>query len=289
MRNFWIVPGKITNWKHAFLSNGIWGFKDDVLNKVYWLALSPGDLICFYVTNPTKRVIGYGTVRTKFIQNIPLWPDELQAGVAKWPLRFEFDIDFILPENQWQEMGAQVSGSRAIYRDPIWLKSLDDIRPIIEALNPGVPFDKIAEEVAIPQVYVEEKETPSHDQVKKILMQIGRLQNYVVNPEYPMGNERLDVVWRRLPESVPTYAYEVHIGGDLYHALAKLKHAHDLWNSKIFLVAGDEIRGQVNTLLSGTFHEIQADLKFIGIAKAQSLYQTKTSIYEIERELGILP
>jgi hypothetical protein len=47
---------------------------------------------------------------------------------------------------------------------------------------------------------------------------------------------KLDVAWRRVEKGSPTYVFEVQIGGDLYHAIGKLKHAHDLWNSNIFLV-----------------------------------------------------
>jgi len=289
MRNFWIVPGPAQNWKHAFLSNGIWGLKDDVFSKVYWLALAPGDLIIFYLTSPIKRAVGYGIIRTKFIQTIPLWPDEVKAGRALWPLRFEFDIQFLLPEIQWRDLGVSISGEGVGFRKPVWLIAPEKITPIIQGLDPNFAIKAIAEPIQWPEVHDEDLGKPTHEDVKDIMMQIGRLQNYVVNPEYPMGDERLDVVWRRLPESVPTYVFEVQISGDLYHALAKLKHAHDIWNSKIFLVASDELRGQVNQLLSGTFHEIGATLKFIGIKKAQSLYQTKATIYKIERELGILP
>ena len=115
------------------------------------------------------------------------------------------------------------------------------------------------------------------------------MQAYVANPEFPMEAERLDVVWRRLPESVPTYVFEVQIGGDLYHALGKLKHAHDIWNSRIFLVASVDDLAKVNQLLSGTFHEIKSLVRFIEIEKIQSLHESKRNIYEIEKDLGLIP
>ena len=142
--------------------------------------------------------------------------------------------------------------------------------------------------VLVPSVKAEE-ESPTHNDIKNLLLEIGKLQGYVANPEFPMETERLDVVWRRLPESVPTYVFEVQIGGDLYHALGKLKHAHDIWNSRIFLVASANDLGSVNQLLSGTFHEIKSLLRFIEIEKVQSLYKSKQNIYQIERELGLIP
>lgn len=104
-----------------------------------------------------------------------------------------------------------------------------------------------------------------------------------------MGTERLDTVWRRLPESVPTYVFEVQVGGDLYHALGKLKHAYDIWNSRIFLVGSSGDMHLVNKLLSGTFHEIKPFLRFIETPKIQQLHQSKRNIFDIEKQLGLMP
>jgi hypothetical protein len=50
--------------------------------------------------------------------------------------------------------------------------------------------------------------------------------------------------------------FEVQIGGDIYHAMSKLKHAFDLWNSHVFLVATMGDKSKYQELLSGTFHEV---------------------------------
>jgi hypothetical protein len=54
-------------------------------------------------------------------------------------------------------------------------------------------------------------------------------------------------------------------------------------------VAAENDLAAINQLLAGTFHEIQPMLKFIEIEKIQSLHQAKRNIYDIERELGIIP
>ena len=125
--------------------------------------------------------------------------------------------------------------------------------------------------------------------LKNLILETGKLQSFIADVEYPMGTERLDVVWRRLPESVPTYVFEVQVGGDLYHALGKLKHAHDIWNSRIFLVSSSDSRVSVNQLLSGTFHEIQPFIIFIETEKILSLHHSKQNIYQLEKELGLIP
>ncbi|MCK4731207.1 MAG: EVE domain-containing protein [Methanophagales archaeon] len=289
MRQFWIVPGSEKNWKQALTSKGIWGLEQKTLDKVYWLALAPNDLTLFYVTGKVKGIVGYGIIRSKFYQDVPLWDAEIREGRVKWPLRFEFDVGFILPENRWTDERILLAGG-GHFRQPLILQERNSIRQIVRELNPNASIEELLDEtsVLVPSVKAE-SESPTHNDIKNLLLEIGKLQGYVANPEFPMETERLDVVWRRLPESGPTYGFEVQISCDLYHALGKLKHAHDIWNSRIFLVASANDLGSVNQLLSGTFHEIKTLLKFIEIERVQSLYQSKQNIYQIEKELGLIP
>ena len=288
MRNFWIVPGSERNWKQALTSKGIWGLEEKSLYKVCWLAIAPNDLILFYVTGKVKGIVGYGLVRNKFYQDIPLWDAEIREGHVKWPLRFEFDVEFLLPENRWEDEKIPVPG-RGQFRQPVIFKELEEIQPIIRALNPNVS-EGLLRQISIPVPTRETEEvSPTHDNIKNLLLEIGKLQSYVANLEFPMEAERLDVVWRRLPESVPTYVFEVQVGGDLYHALGKLKHAHDIWNSRIFIAASADDLSAVNQLLSGTFHEIKPILRFIEIEKIQNLHQSKQNIYLLEKDLGLIP
>lgn len=276
------------NWKQALTSKGIWGLEDKSLDKSYWLAVAPYDVILFYVTGIVKGVVGYGVIRSKFYQDVPLWPAEIEEGRVKWPLRFEFDVEFVLPEPEWQgkRVGIQRGGA---FRQPLILKGWEEVKEIILALNPNASLNSLqpfTQLIAEPEIEVL---SPAHEDIKEMLVQIGKLQGFVANKEFSMGRERLDAVWRRLPESVPTYVFEVQVGGDLYHALGKLKHAYDIWNSRIFLVASATDRSKVNHLLSGTFHEIQSFLKFIDVEKLHLLYKSKKSTLEIEQELGLFP
>jgi hypothetical protein len=120
-----------------------------------------------------------------------------------------------------------------------------------------------------------------------MIKEIGLLQRFIAETEYPMENEKLDVVWRRVEKSVPTYVFEVQIGGDIYHALGKLKHAWDIWNSNLFLIIEKERIQEVEKLLSGTFHEIRDKIRIINIEDAKELYQSKNKVKELEKKLGI--
>lgn len=126
-----------------------------------------------------------------------------------------------------------------------------------------------------------------NNKIRDILVEIGRLQNFVADSEYLFDIGRLDAVWRKVKLSVPTYVFEAQVGGDLYHALAKLKHAFDIWNSHIFIVASQTDIGKVDNLLVGTFHEIEPRLGFIELGKVEELYKRKRDYLALEEELGI--
>ena len=67
-----------------------------------------------------------------------------------------------------------------------------------------------------------------------------------------------------------------------------MKHAFDLWNIHIFIVASNADEVKVKHLLSGSFHEIIEHLKFIDVEKVKELHRRKKYLIELEKELGIL-
>jgi hypothetical protein len=69
--------------------------------------------------------------------------------------------------------------------------------------------------------------------------------------------------------------------------LSKLKHAYDLWNSRIFIVADKFEEERVKNLLSGSFHEISNSLKFIDFDTLNELYELKIKLKNLEQKLGL--
>jgi hypothetical protein len=62
---------------------------------------------------------------------------------------------------------------------------------------------------------------------------------------------------KRVKAGNPTQVFEIHHKGVLDSALAKLKHAYDLWSAKLFLVVTEhKDKERARVLLSGSFHEI---------------------------------
>ncbi len=84
MSNYWLVVGSPHNWRTAFEQKNIWGLKQT--QRYLWESLNEKDTLFFYVTSPVSGIIGYGTVRTKFPQDQPLWPQEIEENKVIWPL-----------------------------------------------------------------------------------------------------------------------------------------------------------------------------------------------------------
>ena len=271
MPKWWIAAGPPDHWKTAFEMGRIWGVTDKKFSR--WEKISANDYILFYATKPVSGVIGYGVIRTKFKQNKPLWPREVEERRVIWRYRFEFDVEYCLPPDKWEKHKVSSGYIAAAARGGFQQIKEEEARKIIGELVPSVEV---------------EKQPSLHDQIKAMLIKLGRLQGFISEGEYPMDIGKLDVVWRRVERGDPTYAFEVQIGGNLYHAISKLKHAHDLWNSNIFLITIKDDIGKAQQLLSGTFHEIRDKIRVIETEKIKILYQKKKEYKDFESQLGLL-
>jgi len=221
MTRWWLAVGPKENWDTSFSLGNIWGLKDSGRPSVMWSSLTAEDRLLFYVTK-IGDVVGFGTIRRKFRQDRPLWPDEVQTNAVRWPLRFEFDIDYLLPSDKWEEskissqdLSLLARGGFQIVAEPMAIEvvrgfGITDVGP--RSTRTGLT---------------------THDELVEALVEAGRIQRYVAEKEYKIDGERLDAVWKRVERSVPTFAFEVQVSGDLYHAIGKLKHAYDIWNSRI--------------------------------------------------------
>lgn len=289
--NYWLVVGSPGNWKTAFEQRNIWGLKPT--QRYLWESLSEKDILFFYVTSPVSGIIGHGAVRIKFRQDQPLWPQEIKEKKVIWPLRFEFSVERCLPLDRWQT--SQITSRELFPRGGFQALSHDVARQLISKLA-SLPKEyrvetqkpvSVAETPTVYESLLVQQALPSHDEIKQKLMEVGKLQGYLTDEEYVFDIGKLDVVWRRVERSVPTYVFEVQLGGDPYHALAKLKHAFDLWNSHIFIVAPQAHYHKVDNLLSGTFHEIGSKARFIELKKLDELHRRKKAYLDLEKELGI--
>lgn len=289
MQQFWLVVGSQKNWEISFENKNIWGLKDFRELRSLWNMLREGDGLLFYVSKPVHGIIGCGHVVSKFKQTNPLWPEEIKKNTVIWPLRFEFDVEYCFPVSLWKQERYSTQDLQLVTRMVFQCYPVEEVNNARIALGLSAIKEADVSAYGLSQPFRDAPIKVSHDELKKYLLQIGQIQGYVADEEYRLESTYLDVVWRRVERSVPTFAFEVQIGGDIYHALSKLKHAFDIWNSHIFLVATLKDRAKYEELISGTFHEIKEKVKFIEAGAVKKLLEKKISYKEMERSLGMFP
>lgn len=287
MQQFWLVVGTERNWNVAFETRNIWGLKDFRELQALWNMLREGDGLLFYVSKPVHGIVGLGHVVSKFRQTNPLWPEEIRRNQVIWPLRFEFDIDYCLPPYLWPTHKYTSHDLQLITRMVFQCYPIAEVNTARIGLGLTPLAETVSTSLSLPAVSVEANAV-SHNEAITALTEIGSIQGYISDKEYTLESTRLDVVWRRVERSVPTYVFEVQVEGDIYHAMAKLKHAFDLWNSHIFLVAGGQERAKYQELLAGTFHEVADKMEFIEIGLVKELLSKKRDYKNMEQALGIL-
>lgn len=286
MQQYWLIVGSEKNWHVAFASNNLWGLKDFRELRSLWSMMREGDGLLFYVSKPVHGIVGVGNVVAKFKQTNPLWPEEIKRNEVIWPLRFEFNIEYCLPPSLWKTKRFTTHDLQMISRMVFQCFPIEEVnaarvtlglKPITESILPvSADIYSTGESFEI-----------NHDELKSDIAEIGRLQSYIADEEYPMESTYLDVVWRRVERSVPTFVFEVQVSGDIYSAMVKLKHAFDLWNSHIFLVAGIKDKSKYQEFISGTFHEVEDHMKFIDVTAVKKLLDKKRDYKKMERILGI--
>lgn len=119
-----------------------------------------------------------------------------------------------------------------------------------------------------------------HEQVETQLEEIGKIFGKYAKKEHHEAPYIYDVIWKEA-EWLPrvTHAFEIQDKGNLIEALAKLKHAHDSWGSKLFLiVTGEKDRRKLDQLLEphfmGTFHEIAGITTILSPEEVDELYKS---------------
>jgi predicted RNA-binding protein len=283
----WLSTGTEENWETA-ISGNIWGVVEGL--KHYWDRINKGDLLFFYAKAPVKGIVGVAIIENKFKQDKPLWAKELKENKVIWPYRYDFKVEFVLPRSEWETKKVSVNDLKVGIQaglNPI--KDTESIKQILQRINQSwnTNLTLLLEE---PTVKLSEKPVASiHDEIKEKLVQLGRIENYITEKEYiiPDLGERLDVVWRRVAASVPTYVFEVQIGGSLHQALSKLKHAYDIWNSNIFIISGEKDMQKIGQLTSGTFHEIHNQIKVISVEKFNKVYELQVEDNRLKKEIGL--
>jgi hypothetical protein len=120
-----------------------------------------------------------------------------------------------------------------------------------------------------------------HKNIVDMIKEIGEaLGFYVKTEEYtPDKVHRLDITWRDHPTHSPLKVWEVEKSGNVVLALARLKHAFDIWHPELYLVVSDaktkeKAESIVRPQIKGAFAEIEKFLTVIGTDEITNLYNS---------------
>jgi predicted RNA-binding protein with PUA-like domain len=283
----WISTGTAENWETA-IPGSIWGVVEGLKNR--WEKLQKGDLLLFYATSPISGIIGIAKIENKFKQDKPLWAEELKKNQVIWPYRYDFKVEFVLPRMDWESRKVSTAGLKvSIMAGLNPVKDKETTKLLLQKMDQiwNTELTKLVEE--IPTKILKREEVNLHDQIKEMILELGKIERYIPEKEYvfPDTGERLDVVWKRVAASVPTYVFEVQIGGNLHQALSKLKHAYDLWNSNIFMISEEKDIHKINQLLGGAFHEIRERVRVLTVEKIKEVHETQIKDNKLKKEIGL--
>jgi len=85
---YYILVGDEKTWEVSFTEN-LFGFSEQ--SKGSWNTTNVNDYVAFYCTIPIKKIIGFGQITEKFIEDKIFFPDEkfFKRAVYKYRIKFE--------------------------------------------------------------------------------------------------------------------------------------------------------------------------------------------------------
>jgi predicted RNA-binding protein len=302
--NFWIVTTTEGSWEIT-KTRSVHAFNREVdRNKV-----NVGDkIVCYLVRSDPPVFVGIDEITKPWEEaKEPFWPEEREEGKVMWPWRFwctplkrgaadarslSKRLSFVENKDAWSAyfIGSLANFGRPILESDYQLISEELDNPPIAyqvkpAIKPKVPtVAKILPRREIPQL---RGPVPSHNELRDMIRDIGVMKKLVAETEYPINDLRLDVIWRTEVQKIPSRVWEVHLAGNFYEALAKLKHAWDYWRAEPILVTTEKSEDEARSRLGGIFHEIKPHIRIIHWQDVVRLYKLTLETTWIEHELGL--
>ncbi len=301
----WLVIGVPKNWETAFSQPvPIWGLKPRYQTE--FQAMNIGDFLWFYATSPVSGVIGVGIVKDKYVDPINLvWEEELKKKTVIWPLRFRIHVLKVLPKLNWKNSCIKINDFNLFWQTGFQLLSENHVLEIIkrgEKIFGSITQEKIFTGATITQpLFVREKKgsynianeylETSHRQIQEYLAEIGKLQFYYSELEYPIElpteKKNIDVVWKREIDGVPTFAFEVELSGMVEKAIERLKFAFRKWNSRPRIIIHEDLVGKVHNILSVSDKDFSQQFKIYNPKQIVELLSKKRELKTIEQNLEL--
>jgi len=278
----------------SLFSEGLWGFPDDRAgsNRKKWMELERGDEILLYAEyKGVKGIWLLCTILEKRESREPVKYWILNPTGYPWQIR----IKPVLPIDKFQK--EKLDTIEPVLKDELAALGIKIFRQVFDRWSillikedKAEYYNAIASAIHTLQTRNEKiyMKKPDHDLIKKLIYQIGDIQNRFPVMEYAIENRRIDVVWRRTPKSMPSVVFEVQIGGNLFEALSKLKHAFDLWNSVPVLVTTKDQFEDASRWIEGSFHELKHVFRILSWEDIKEFHEVKQKAKDFEKRLEIV-
>ena len=302
----WLIIGITKNWEKA-LSQPVplWGLKTRNISE--FNSIKIGDLLWFYSTSPISGVIGIGAVKDKYTDNTnPVWDEEIKNQQVIWPLRFRIQVLKVLPAFKWKDENIKINDFGLFWQTALHLLNEKHVSELLKRSEPSfgninleniyagasiAAAENVNESTTTFKKTTEKKFELSHTNLKNKIAEIGKLQFYYSEVEYPIAlpNEKknLDVVWKRELEGVPTYAFEIELSGMLEKAIDRLVIAFRKWNSRPRIIVTKDHINKLQNVIGLTGKDFYNQLKIISPEQIDNLYKVKTNLKSIEQTLEL--
>jgi hypothetical protein len=302
----WLVIGIAKHWEIAFSQPvPIWGLKPSY--KADFQFMDAGDILWFYATSPVTGVIGMGLVKDKYIDDINLvWPDEWKRKEVIWPLRFRIQVLKVLPLSNWRKNKIKINDFGLFWQMGFQLLKDEHVKQLFNLAKTifGVEEEKdfftgatvtpqslvLGEKPATYSPAVEEKEsTITHRELQNRIAEIGKLQFYYTELEYPLElygeGKNLDVVWKREIDGVPSFVFEIELSGMIEKAIDRLKFAFRKWNSRPRIIVPERFEKKIHNLIAVSEREFSRNIKIYQPLQITELLSRKRELKTAEQNL----
>jgi predicted RNA-binding protein len=290
---YWLWSATKENWE-ILKSKRVWA----TYNRNVTTQINKGDILIFYVKG-TLHFKGIFRMASDWYETKELtWSDEIKEEKKKYP--YQIDLELIqLGEANYKDLVPRLKFVKKKYAPQVYIygtgggpvnfrKPLEesDYKIILAEMKKNPVQPPVFEPTTVPSIPSPPRTLLTHSELINMLVELGEMFGKSAEREYSSGPYRYDTVWKRVKVGNPTKVFEVHDKGVLDSALAKLKHAYDIWSADLFLVVTKhEDKERAKVLLAGSFHEIGEVTTLIQPEEIKEMYEYKKRFIELEKKL----
>ena len=266
-------------------------------NKLIWATydkkstalVKRGDIFIFYVKGTSCFKGIFEAVSDWYITKEKVWSDEIKEDKKKYP--YQIDLKIIrLGEADYKRLVPRLKFVKKKPFPQIYISGTRggpvNFRKPLDESDYKLILGEVQKAVSPPITKPSTKKQFTHRELSRMLMELGEMFGKYPKREYRSAPYIYDVVWKEVRMGNPTKVFEIQRRGVLDSALAKLKHAYDIWHADLFLVVTrHKDKEKAKLLLGGTFHGIERTTTLIQPEEIQEMYTYKKRFNELEKKL----